>query len=465
MIRREPVLHDIRFDHPPSPGGPRHDVIDVDPRPRIGGRRLDERDQPLLGEELHHVGADAAVHVARENTHGPILREDPIEVRSLDNTIGGFASLVEVRAREPDDVVSAADRDLGGERGARLAIGRVRQAVALGAEDGPSRQHADAVLTAVEVDGFAEGRVQAGKAAQLPELFHPAGPLRALIDFLQGDQVRPQAGNDRSQAPEVDHTVHALAVVDVIGRDAERVYGVGCGARLSPDHCRSDTETEGEQQPQHGILPPLIVLQLGGALTVPYGRARVPDRRMTHLTTTQIESGLADAGSSPRDRGTLELIVRRPAVGAREELDEGALDVAEGLVGDTWSVRGSRRSPDGGPHPDMQLNVMNARVAALLAGTRERWVLAGDQLFVDLDLSEDNLPAGTRLSVGTAVIEVTAEPHTGCGKFVERFGADAMAFVNSARGRRLRLRGLNARVVRGGSIRRGDVVAKADGAA
>jgi MOSC domain-containing protein YiiM len=183
---------------------------------------------------------------------------------------------------------------------------------------------------------------------------------------------------------------------------------------------------------------------------------------MPHLTTTQIESGLADVGASPRDRGTLDLIVRRPSVGAREELDEGALDVAEGLVGDTWKARGSRRTRDGGPHPDMQLNVMNARVAALLAGTRGRWALAGDQLFVDLDLSEDNLPAGTRLSIGGAVIEVTAEPHTGCGKFVERFGVDAMAFVNSPHGRRLRLRGLNARVVRGGRIRRGDVVAKAE---
>ena len=179
---------------------------------------------------------------------------------------------------------------------------------------------------------------------------------------------------------------------------------------------------------------------------------------MAHVTTAEMEVGLEQIARSPTDGGVLELIVRRPAAGAREVIEEGALETAVGLVGDTWRDRRSSRTPDGTPHPDMQLNVMNARVIALLAGPRERWPLAGDQLFIDLDLSEDNLPAGTRLALGSAVIEVTPQSHTGCGKFVERFGRDAMTFVNSPRGRRLRLRGLNARVVHPGRIRRGDVV-------
>ena len=144
-------------------------------------------------------------------------------------------------------------------------------------------------------------------------------------------------------------------------------------------------------------------------------------------------------------------------------LSRAALDTAEGLVGDTWNVRGSSRTSDGGPHPDMQLNVMSARAAALVAQDTARWPLAGDQLFVDLDLSAENLPPGTRLALGTAVIEVTAEPHTGCGKFVERFGVDAMKFVNSPVGRSLRLRGVNARVVVPGAIAVGDRVMKVPG--
>lgn len=179
-----------------------------------------------------------------------------------------------------------------------------------------------------------------------------------------------------------------------------------------------------------------------------------------HLTTAELEAGLDAVRRSPKDEGVLEMIVRRPKADEREVLDEGELDRAEGLVGDSWSVRGSSRTADGSAHPDMQLNVMNSRVIDLVAGGREHWPLAGDQLYLDLDLSEENLPAGTRLSLGGAVIEVTAQPHTGCKKFVARFGADAMKFVNSAEGRRLRLRGLNAKVVAGGVIRVGQVVKK-----
>ena len=165
-------------------------------------------------------------------------------------------------------------------------------------------------------------------------------------------------------------------------------------------------------------------------------------------------------GHSPRDAGVLELIVRRPRIGDRELVEEAELDAARGLVGDSWHERGSSRTADGSAHPEMQINIMNARVASLVATTRERWPLAGDQFFVDLDLSASNVPPGTRLGFGTAILEVTAQPHTGCAKFVQRFGLDAMKFVNSPMGRELQLRGINARVVQSGTVRVGDLIRK-----
>jgi hypothetical protein len=179
-----------------------------------------------------------------------------------------------------------------------------------------------------------------------------------------------------------------------------------------------------------------------------------------HLTPAQLEAALAGLSGAPKDAGRLDMIVRRPAVGEREVLEEGVLDLEEGLVGDTWRSRPSSRMPDRSPHPDMQINIMASRVIDLLAGQRERWALAGDQLFLDMDLSAANLPPGTRLAIGEAVLEVTPQPHTGCGKFVERFGADAMKFVNSPTGRSLNLRGINARVVQPGTVRVGDRVRK-----
>jgi MOSC domain-containing protein len=175
---------------------------------------------------------------------------------------------------------------------------------------------------------------------------------------------------------------------------------------------------------------------------------------------SELEAGLGEIIQSPKDDGVLEMIVRRPRVGEREILVEGELDPTEGLVGDSWKVRSSKRTADGTPHPDMQLNLMNSRVVALVSQDKDRWHLAGDQLYVDLDLSEANLPPGTRLTIGTAMIEVTAQPHTGCAKFVERFGVDAMKFVNSTERKDLHLRGINARVVRSGVLRVGDVISK-----
>ena len=179
-----------------------------------------------------------------------------------------------------------------------------------------------------------------------------------------------------------------------------------------------------------------------------------------HLTAEELEAGLEEIRRAPKDGGLLELIVRRPAEDEREVLEEGVLDLSEGLVGDTWQARGSSRTPDGSAHPDMQLNVMSARVIALVAPERGRWPLAGDQLYLDMDLSAENLPPGTRLRLGTAVIEITEQPHTGCQKFAARFGLDALKFVNSPEGRRLRMRGLNARVVEPGRVRVGQAAKK-----
>lgn len=178
------------------------------------------------------------------------------------------------------------------------------------------------------------------------------------------------------------------------------------------------------------------------------------------LTMAELEAGLDEIRRSPRDEGILEMIVCRPRVEAREVLAEGELHPLEGLVGDSWKARSSSRTADGSAHPEMQLTVMNSRVIALLAQSRERWPLAGDQLYLDMDLSEENLPPGTRLALGTAVIEVTAQPHTGCKKFVARFGSEGMKFVNSDVGRRLCLRGINAKVVEPGVIRVGQAAKK-----
>ena len=199
------------------------------------------------------------------------------------------------------------------------------------------------------------------------------------------------------------------------------------------------------------------------AMTTTACPAATAEPAATHRTPEELQAFLPQLLAAPRDVGTLELVVRRPAPGEREVLDEGELDLAEGLVGDTWAQRGSSRTPDGGPHPEMQLNVMSARMVAFLAGDPRRRALAGDQLYLDLDLSQENLPAGTRLTIGAptergAVIEVTEPPHTGCAKFVERFGAEAMRFVNGEVGRPMRLRGLNARVVVAGRVRPGDLV-------
>ena len=179
---------------------------------------------------------------------------------------------------------------------------------------------------------------------------------------------------------------------------------------------------------------------------------------MRFLDADELEAGLPDILASPKDEGIVTMIVRRPDTGEREVVDSGELDIAQGLVGDNWHSRGSRMTDDRSAHPQMQLNLMNSRIIALVAGSEDRWALAGDQFFVDLDLAKENLPAGTRLAMGSAIVEVTAVPHLGCKKFVARFGMEAMKFVNSRRGKKLCLRGINAKVVQSGRVSTGDTI-------
>jgi hypothetical protein len=180
-----------------------------------------------------------------------------------------------------------------------------------------------------------------------------------------------------------------------------------------------------------------------------------------HLSRVELEAGLSEVLRAPKDSGVLALIVQRPATGKRNPVEYGSLSVDDGLTGDNWKSRGSGMTPDRSAHPDMQLNIMNVRATALIAQDPRRWPLAGDQLYIDLDLGAENLPAGSRLRLGKAIVEVTSIPHTGCRKFVQRFGRDAMEFVNSEVGRQHNLRGINAKVIQGGEISVNDIVAVA----
>jgi MOSC domain-containing protein YiiM len=162
--------------------------------------------------------------------------------------------------------------------------------------------------------------------------------------------------------------------------------------------------------------------------------------------------------AAPKDRGTIELIARRPAEGTREIIDRARFNLELGVVGDGWHRRPSKKT--GAPNLEQQVTIMSSRAIAAIVPDRNDWPNAGDQLYVDFDLSAENVPPGTRLQVGTAILEVSSHPHRGCAKFTKRFGSDATAWVNTEVGRALNLRGVNTQVITAGEARRGDAISK-----
>jgi hypothetical protein len=179
-----------------------------------------------------------------------------------------------------------------------------------------------------------------------------------------------------------------------------------------------------------------------------------------YVSEADLLAGIETIRNSPRDQGQVELIVVRPKDLERVVLAECTLSARLGAHGDVWADECWKTLPDGSPHPDVQITLMNSRCIALLAQEKSRWPLAGDQLYVDLDLSDDNLPVGQCLAVGTAILQITDTPHTGCELFAERFGPAALALVNSPAGKQLHLRGIYAKVVRDGLVKTGDLVSK-----
>lgn len=179
-----------------------------------------------------------------------------------------------------------------------------------------------------------------------------------------------------------------------------------------------------------------------------------------HLTLAELQAGLPDILASPPDEGVLRGIVIRTGKGERRELESCQISLAGGVHGDRWAKGCWMKTEDGQPHPDVQICIMNARCIDLIAQERGNWAPAGDNLFVDMDLASTNLPAGSRLAIGSAMIEITAIPHDGCGPFARRYGRDARQFVNSPEGKQNRLRGVYARVLQDGEISIGDRVIK-----
>jgi MOSC domain-containing protein YiiM len=180
---------------------------------------------------------------------------------------------------------------------------------------------------------------------------------------------------------------------------------------------------------------------------------------LEHLTIEQIEADMPDVFASPKNRGELEAIVVRPESEKRESREAVYLSPEGGVDGDRWA---SSKAQDGGPEPRAQVSLMNARLLKMIARDEKRMPLAGDNLVVDLDLSEANLPVGQKLTVGEVLMEVTDLPHTGCSKFAERFGTDALRYINAAERRSLRLRGLFTRVLEAGTVRVGDIAEKVE---
>ena len=181
---------------------------------------------------------------------------------------------------------------------------------------------------------------------------------------------------------------------------------------------------------------------------------------VNHLDMNGLEAGIDYILDTPADKGLVRMIVSRPETGIRKILKSASLDTIEGLIGDNWKDRGSSSTSDKSADPETQITIMNSRVIELIAHSSDRWKLAGDQLFIEIDISRNNLPPGSKLKVGSAIIEVSGKPHTGCQKFSQRFGLDALKFVSTPMARELCFRGINARVMKSGIVTVGDIVNK-----
>src|SRR5688572_8480293 len=179
-----------------------------------------------------------------------------------------------------------------------------------------------------------------------------------------------------------------------------------------------------------------------------------------HLSPEEVEEGVQNIKQAPKDSGSLQMIVRRPAVDGREMVTKAKLDTSLGLEGDNWKDRGSSHTSDNSADPEAQITLMNSRVIDLLTNEKELWQLAGDQLFVEIDLSVDNLPPLSKIQIGSAILEISAKPHTGCKKFSGRFGIEALEFISTPLGKSLRMRGVNAKVIQSGEIQVGNTVKK-----
>ncbi len=179
-----------------------------------------------------------------------------------------------------------------------------------------------------------------------------------------------------------------------------------------------------------------------------------------HLDKQELAAGLPEILKSPKDRGPIESITVRPASEQRRTVNSVAISLAGGVEGDHWA-QGCWKSTDAGkPHPDVQICMMNSRCIDLIAGDKDNWAPAGDNLFIDMDLTPENLPPGTRIAMGTAILEITDTAHKGCAKFIERYGRDACVFVNVGDGDRYKLRGIYGRVVQDGVLSVGDLATK-----
>ncbi len=179
-----------------------------------------------------------------------------------------------------------------------------------------------------------------------------------------------------------------------------------------------------------------------------------------HTTSDELNDKMDWLLDSPKDGGVVRGIVVRPATDEREELQEARLSPEGGVEGDRWASTAQRKLKDGRLNPDVQVTLTNARLIELLAKERSRWSLSGDQIYVDMDLSMENLQPGQRLAIGSTVLEISEVPHRGCSKYRSRFGQAGFDLVDSARGRELRFRGVYAQIVKEGTVGVGDQIHK-----